>query len=59
MRRLIVPLLLAAAPATALAAEPIEGHWLTQGGRALVTIERCGKFACGRISRILIITTCT
>lgn len=53
MRRVLLPLLLLSLATPALAAEPIEGRWLTEGARALVTIEKCGKQACGRITRIL------
>lgn len=55
MRRLILPLLLAL-PAHAFAAESIEGHWLTAGGKAMVTIERCGATLCGRLSKVLVKT---
>lgn len=55
MRRLFLPLLLAL-PVTASAAESIEGRWLTQGGRAMVTIERCGSTICGRLTRVLVKT---
>ena len=57
----LVPLtlaLLTAAPA--FAAQPIDGSWLTQDQKAVVTIGPCGPGAasgaaqrCGRISRIL------
>ena len=48
--------LLTAAPA--VAAQPIDGSWLTQDQKAVVTIGPCGAGAaaaqrCGRISRIL------
>ena len=39
--------------AGALAAEPISGHWITEDGKALVTIGRCGNTVCGRVTRIL------
>lgn len=35
------------------AAEPITGRWITDDGKAIVTIAQCGKVVCGRISRIL------
>ena len=53
MRRVLLPLLLLSLATPALAAEPIEGRWLTEGGRSVVSIERCGKMVCGRIARIL------
>jgi len=56
MRRMLLPLLLTASASPVLAAEPIEGHWLTEGGRAMVAIERCGKQICGRIAKVLIKT---
>jgi uncharacterized protein (DUF2147 family) len=56
MRRLLLSLLLIGLSSPACAAAPIEGRWLTEGGRALVTIEKCGKVACGRITRVLIKT---
>ena len=53
--RLLYPLFLLAAPA--FAAQPIDGTWITQDGRAQVTIGPCAGAAaaarCGRISRIL------
>lgn len=55
-RALILPALLpilfwvsgaVAAPA------PVTGHWLTEGGKALVEIAPCGTRICGRIVKIL------
>lgn len=40
-------------PATAFAAEPVTGRWLTDDGKAIVTIADCGGTVCGRITRIL------
>lgn len=37
----------------AQAAEPITGKWVTADKDAVVTIARCGKSFCGRISRFL------
>ncbi|MDB5696490.1 MAG: hypothetical protein JWN21_2033 [Sphingomonas bacterium] len=55
MRLLALPvLLLAASPASA--AEPIVGRWLTENGRAVVSIQPCGKTLCGRIARVLVPT---
>ena len=42
-----------AALAAAPAAEPVTGRWITDDGKAIVTIGRCGKSVCGEISRIL------
>ena len=53
MRRVFLPLLLIGLTTPALAAEPIEGRWLTEGARSIVSIERCGQMTCGRIARIL------
>lgn len=35
------------------AAAPIAGRWLTEEGNAVVTIAPCGKFICGRITRLI------
>ena len=40
-------------PATAFAAEPVTGRWVTDDGKAIVTIADCGGTVCGRITRIL------
>lgn len=53
MRRVFLPLLLIGLTTPALAAEPIEGRWLTEGSRSIISIERCGQMTCGRIARIL------
>lgn len=37
----------------AQAAAPITGRWVTDDGKAIVTIAPCGQVICGRISRIL------
>ncbi|WP_066726707.1 DUF2147 domain-containing protein [Sphingomonas pituitosa] len=37
----------------ALAAAPITGTWMTEGGKALVRIEPCGDAMCGRIVKVL------
>lgn len=37
----------------ASAAEPITGRWLTDDGKAIVTIAPCGSAICGHITRIL------
>lgn len=37
----------------AQAAEPIAGRWVTDNGKAIVTIGQCGPVTCGRITRIL------
>lgn len=42
--------------AGAAIAEPamsIEGRWLTDDGKAVVTISRCGASLCGRIAQVL------
>ena len=51
--RFICIMLLAALPAVARAAEPVTGRWITDDGKAIVTIDRCGETVCGRITRIL------
>jgi len=45
---------LMAISAPALAAEPIEGRWITQDRDAIVEIGDCGETTCGRIARFLI-----
>lgn len=42
-----------ALPVAAQAAAPITGRWITDDGKAIVTIQQCGAVVCGRISRIL------
>ena len=37
--------------AAAQAAEPITGRWITDDGKAIVTISQCGKVVCGRITQ--------
>ncbi|HEU0043924.1 DUF2147 domain-containing protein [Sphingomonas sp.] len=51
--RLLLPILILAAGG-ASAAEPITGRWVTENGRAVVTVAPCGPALCGRISRILV-----
>lgn len=54
LRTLIIAagaLALGVSPANAAAS--IEGRWYTKGERAIVTIERCGKSVCGRISKFI------
>lgn len=52
MRFMILLPLLAIAGA-AQAAWPITGRWITDDGKAIVTIGQCGKVVCGRITKIL------
>ena len=54
MRFLLPALLLSASPA--LAAEPIVGRYVTENGKAVVTLAPCGAKLCGRISRVLVPT---
>ena len=44
---------LALMPASAHAGEPIKGQWYTEGKRAVVTIQQCGKTICGKITRFI------
>lgn len=37
----------------AIAADPVAGRWLTQGGQAIVAIKPCGAGVCGTIERVL------
>jgi uncharacterized protein (DUF2147 family) len=48
--------ILALQSAPASAQSSITGNWLTDGGKAIVTIARCGSNICGRISRVLVRT---
>jgi len=50
---LLAPVLALAAGAASAAPAPIAGHWLTEGGKALVDIAPCGGQLCGRIVRIV------
>ncbi len=54
--RLAGLILLALLPASAFAAEPVTGRWITDDGKAIVTIGHCGTTVCGQISRILAAT---
>ena len=51
--RLTIMLPLLAIAGAAQAAEPILGRWITDDGKAVVTIEKCVKVVCGHIIRIL------
>jgi uncharacterized protein (DUF2147 family) len=37
----------------AQAAEPITGRWLTEDGKAIVTIGTCGDTVCGKVTTVL------
>ena len=54
MRILVASLaaLLLAAPA--LAADPVQGRWITEEKDAVITIAPCGAKLCGRISKFLV-----
>ena len=54
--RLLPFFLLVACAGAAQAAAPITGRWLTDDGKAIVTIAQCGAVVCGRITRILAAT---
>ena len=49
-------LALACIPTAAFAAQPVTGRWITDDGKALVTIGTCGNTVCGRITKILAAT---
>jgi uncharacterized protein (DUF2147 family) len=53
-RYALCALALAALPAAASAAQPINGRWVTEEGDAIVTIGKCGSATCGRISKFLV-----
>lgn len=38
----------------AMAATPVTGTWITEGGKAMVRIEPCGDAICGRIVKVLL-----
>lgn len=46
-------ILLSSLSSGAFAAEPVTGRWITDDGKAIVTIGHCGSAVCGEISRIL------
>ena len=48
---------LALSPAAAFAAAPIDGHWITHDGKAVVEIGPCGARSCGRIAKLLVART--
>ena len=54
MRILVASLaaLLLASPA--LAADPVQGRWITEEKDAVITIAPCGAKLCGRISKFLV-----
>jgi uncharacterized protein (DUF2147 family) len=37
-----------------LAAQPVDGRWLTEDRDAVITIGDCGKTKCGKITRFLV-----
>ena len=53
MRLALSVLLFAALPSIAHAAQPVDGRWVTDDGKALVRISRCGNAVCGNVVRIL------
>lgn len=50
---LFSPLFAMVATTAAHAAQPIAGRWITDDGKAIVTIAPCGKAMCGHITAIL------
>ena len=40
-------------PVAANAAAPITGQWLTDDGKAIVTISPCGAGVCGHVTKVL------
>jgi uncharacterized protein (DUF2147 family) len=54
VKALAAAILMTAAAVPAWAAAPsIAGRWITEDGKALIEIARCGKAMCGRILRVL------
>lgn len=49
----LIPATLAAAT-PALAADPIQGDWVTADKDAIIRISQCGKTVCGRIHKYLV-----
>lgn len=49
----LAPTLMLFGTAAAHAATPITGQWLTEGGKAIVTIANCGKGVCGHVTKVL------
>ena len=45
---------LLAVPSQALAAEAINGRWVTEDRDAVVEIKKCGNVTCGRIAQFLV-----
>ncbi len=43
-----------ASASPALAADPINGRWVTQDKDAVVTVSKCGPSTCGKISRFIV-----
>jgi len=43
-----------AAATPALAADPIQGDWVTEERDAIIRISQCGKTVCGRIHKYLV-----
>ena len=50
---LLLPALAIIGLGGAEAAEPIASRWITDDGKAIVTIAPCGKLMCGHITKIL------
>ncbi|MEG8040523.1 DUF2147 domain-containing protein [Sphingomonas sp. LR60] len=46
-------LLAAAVPATAFAATPIAGRYVTEDGAGVITVGPCGSVTCGKLTTIL------
>lgn len=54
MRRVLTfAAILAANASPVLASGSVEGRWLTDDGKGIVTVARCGASVCGRITRVL------
>lgn len=52
--KLLLPLTAMVAAVPAIAAAPVTGNWTTQDKDAVVTIAKCGKSLCGKITRFLV-----
>jgi len=47
-------IVLAMGAAPALAADPINGRWITEDKDAVIVISKCGATTCGKIDRFLV-----
>ncbi|MDZ7588424.1 MAG: DUF2147 domain-containing protein [Parasphingorhabdus sp.] len=53
-KKLLLPFAILFATGPAIAAQPVEGRWITQEKDAIVEIGQCGSTVCGRIAKYLV-----